>query len=88
PGGEAVRRHTEKEPATKERARSNWRARLVPAAAVIPASKVSVVCVVFKRSAVGGDGRGESRLFKGSAMHGRSEVKRGGARAGRFGSQR
>lgn len=81
PGGEAVRRHTGKERAAKERATSDWRARLVPAAAVIPASKVSVVFVVIKRSAVGQRGRGESKQIKRRAKHGKNASR--GAGGGR-----
>ena len=70
PGGEAARRHTTDGRGAMQRATSDWRASLVPAAAVIPAPEGSVVVAAVKRSAAGQGARGESRRLKGSAEHG------------------
>ncbi|KAI5187760.1 hypothetical protein NEHOM01_2350 [Nematocida homosporus] len=70
PEGEAARRHTADGRGAMQRATSDWRASLVPAAAVIPAPEGSVVVAAVKRSAAGQGARGESRRLKGSVEHG------------------
>jgi hypothetical protein len=74
PGGEAVTRHSGGGSASdcdgrraKISARSDWRASLVPAAAVIPAPEASMCIAAVKRFVVGGCYCEESMVFKAGA---------------------
>jgi hypothetical protein len=80
--GEAARRRTKEERGRVAASESDWRASLVPAAAVIPAPEGSVVDAAVKRSAVGQGHCGESCGVK--EQLGTGEEPRGAGRDSRI----